>query len=117
MEITLQIVWTIITASISGIIGYFFYKLKNSLEQRAADEEMKIQSVLLRDNAINEALRALCSDRILQGYRYYKSKGKITTQDLATMSNLYKAYHALGGNGTITAVYEKILQLPIKSGV
>jgi hypothetical protein len=30
------------------------------------------------------------------------------------MTKLYMAYHDLGGNGTITAVYEKIKMLPIK---
>ena len=50
-------------------------------------------------------------------YIYYKRNSGITPQDLETMTKLYKAYHALGCNGIVAAVFEKILKLPISEGV
>ena len=105
----LQILLAVISAIATAVIGYVFHKLKKRDERRDA-------VALAREEAINQSLRALCRDRILQGYRYYKHHGYISTADLETMTKLYDAYHALGGNGTITAVYDKICALPIKAG-
>ena len=112
----MEIVLSTVSAIITGVIGYFFYRLKKISEAREADEQKRLAEVLEREEAINKALRALCRDRISQGYRYYKSKSGVSMQDLETMSKLYDAYHNLGGNGTITAVYEKICELPIIEG-
>lgn len=116
MESTLQIILSILTAVATGIIGWLLNKFKKYEERREAFENSRLEEITKREEAINQALRALCRDRILQGYRYYKKSGEISTQDLETMTKLYNAYHNLGGNGTITAVYEKILQLHIKEG-
>jgi hypothetical protein len=99
------------------------YKLKKN--EDAKDKELEKQRTKAAEQAEKqkqeaEALRvsllALTRDRILQGYRYYRREGGISPQDLETMTKLYMAYHALGGNGTITAVYDKIKALPIKEG-
>ena len=112
MDTAIQIILPIVSAISTSIVGYLLYKFK----KHESDKEKYLKELMKRDKAINESLCALCRDRILQGYRYYKQHGGITTQDLETMTNLYRAYHNLGGNGTITAVYEKILRLPIKEG-
>ena len=112
----LQILLAVISAIASAVIGYIFHKIKKRDERRDALATERDKNILEREQAINQSLRALCRDRILQGYRYYKHHGYISTADLETMTKLYDAYHALGGNGTITAVYDKICALPIKAG-
>lgn len=112
----LQIVLAVVSAVATAAIGYIFHKIKKRDERRDAIEAERDRTILAREQAINQSLRALCRDRILQGYRYYKHHGDISTADLETMTKLYDAYHALGGNGTITAVYDKICVLPIKAG-
>ena len=116
MEGTLQFVLSIVTTAMTGAIGWLFHKLKKHEHEREIAERRRLDEIMSRENAINEALRALCRDRILQGYRYYKRNSGVTAQELETMTKLYNAYHALGGNGTITAVYEKIKELPLKEG-
>lgn len=111
---TLEVVVIFVSAVVTSVVGYIFHKIKQRDERRDALEAERDKNILEREQAINQSLRALCRDRILQGYRYYKHHGYITTADLETMTKLYDAYHALGGNGTITAVYDKICQLPIK---
>ena len=112
----LQIVLAVATTIGTGVVSWLVYKLQrreSDLEKITAELEQKRQ---LRDEAINLALKALCRDRILQGYRYYSRKGGVSTQDLETMTKLYSAYHNLGGNGTISSVFEKIKHLPLKEG-
>lgn len=113
---TLQIVLSIVTAAMTGFIGWLFHKLKKHDDEREIVEQKRLDEIMAREQAINGALRALCRDRIFQGYRYYKRCGGISPADFETMTKLYNAYHALGGNGTITAVYEKIKELPLKEG-
>ena len=112
MEDILQIVTPLISACATCIIGYFLNKLKKIANRREQEEKL----LLKRNEAIRAGLVALCRDRILQGYRYYAQHGGISSQDLETMTKLYGAYHALGGNGTITAIYKKIRSLPLKEG-
>lgn len=116
MELTLQIVLSVITTAMTGFIGWLFHKLKKHDDEREIAEQKRLDDIYSREKAINEALRALCRDRIFQGYRYYKKQGGISPTDLETMIKLYSAYHSLGGNGTITTVYEKIKKLPLKEG-
>jgi len=112
----LQIFIAVVPAIATAAIGYIFHKLKKRDERRDAIDAERDRNILAREQAINQSLRALCRDRILQGFRYYRHHGYISTADLETMTKLYDAYHALGGNGTITAVYDKICALPIKAG-
>ena len=116
MEHFLEFGLSIVTAASTGIIGYLVYRLKKHDEERESAEEKRLADIIKREQAITEALQGLCHDRILQGYRYNKRHSGISSADLETMTKLYNAYHALGGNGTITAVHDKILQLPIKDG-
>lgn len=105
MEDVLQFITPLISAGATCVIGYIFNKLKKIADRREVEEA-----------AIRAGLVALCRDRILQGYRYYRQHNGISAQDLESMTKLYNAYHSLGGNGTITAIYEKIKTLPLKEG-
>lgn len=116
MEAHIQIALSIFSAIATGIIGYLFHKLKTRADAREEAENQRDEDIANREKATNQALRALCRDRILQGYRYYRHHGYITTADLETMTKLYNAYHGLGGNDTVSAVYDKICSLPIKEG-
>ena len=117
LEVALQIFLSLVTVIATGVISWIVHKIKKRGDIREAAEQQRAVDILIREKATNEALRALCRDRILQGYRYYRQQGGVSTADLETMTKLYNAYHSLGGNGTISAVYDKICSLPIKEGV
>ena len=114
---TLQIALSLITVIATGVISWIVHKIKKRGDVREAVEQQRAVDILVREKATNEALHALYRDRILQGYRYYRQQGGVSTADLESMTKLYDAYHSLGGNGTISAVYDKICSLPIKEGV
>ena len=113
MDDVFHLLLAVIPAVATGFISYIFYKIKRRDEQREEADSQRAANILSREKATNEALRALCRDRILQGYRYYKQHGGVSTADLESMTKLYNAYHNLGGNGTISTVYDKICE-PIK---
>ena len=114
LEHTLTICLSVLPAIATGVIGYLLHKLKKHEEEKEAETERWQKEQQTESKATRMLMIALAHDRILQGYRYYRRQGGISTQDLETIEKLYTAYHALGGNGTVTRVYEKILALPIK---
>lgn len=114
MEHTLQIFLSIVPAIAAAVFGWFIHKIKKRDERRESEERERADNLIKREKAVNDALRALCRDRILQGYRYYRKHDGVSTADLETMTKLYNAYHGLSGNGTVTAIYDKICALPIK---
>ena len=43
-------------------------------------------------------------------------QNRVSTEELKNVERIYENYHKLGGNGTGTALYERILKLPIDDG-
>ncbi len=67
---------------------------------------------LKEQDAIKMGMQALLRDRIIQSYNHYIDKGFCPIYAKDNIANLYKQYHALGGNGTVTKLYEKAMELP-----
>lgn len=58
---------------------------------------------------------ALLHDSLFRNCEQYIKRGEITVNELENLETLYASYHALGGNGTGTALYEKCKLLSIKA--
>lgn len=80
--------------------------LKKEAEARRKEEEKN-------SKALQDAMVALMRDRIRQSCRYHLRNGFVSTEDLDTLTDLYNAYHALGGNSTTTEVFGRVKALPI----
>lgn len=67
---------------------------------------------------IKLGVMALLRTEIVRAYNEYTIKGVCPVYSREAVESLYKQYHALGGNGTVTDLYEKILDLPttLKTG-
>ena len=65
----------------------------------------------LRQRATELGIQALLRDRIIQAYYHYSERGWITLHGLENVEALYKEYHALGGNGTVTKLVEDLREL------
>jgi len=72
-----------------------------------------IGAVLIRFRAFCKALLAVNHDRLYQACTFYILTGQITTDEMKNLDYLYSGYHALGGNGTGTELYERCQKLPI----
>lgn len=67
-----------------------------------------------KNKAIENGVQALLRNELIRRYREYESKGEITIIDKENMEHMFEEYKNLGGNGTVKAMYEEILNLPIK---
>ena len=100
---TLRSYWSIISPIITGVaapaVGYLYKKYKQ------ADARQK---------AVELGVQALLRDRIVQSYYHYEERGWITLHGLENVNAMYKEYHALGGNGTVTALVNTIHELEVR---
>lgn len=69
-------------------------------------------SLWLRYKALNAGVRSLLRAEIIRCYDKYKDKGCCPVYARDALSQAYKAYHTLGGNGVITGLYDEIMELP-----
>lgn len=65
-----------------------------------------------KQKAVREGMRAILRDRILHAYDKYSKKGFAPFAAVENVTNMYVAYHNLGGNGPVTKIYNKFMQLP-----
>lgn len=100
---TLRSYWPIISTIITVVavpaIGHLYKKYKQ------ADARQK---------AVELGVRALLRDRIVQSYYHYEERGWITLHGLENVNAIYKEYHALGGNGTVTSLVNSIRELDVR---
>lgn len=62
--------------------------------------------------AVGDGVQALLRDRIIQAYNHYMEKEYCPIYALENVEAMYKEYHALGGNGTITELVDRLKELP-----
>lgn len=100
---TLRSYWSIISTIVTVVavpaVGYLYKKYKR------ADARQK---------AVELGVQALLRDRIVQSYYHYEERGWITLHGLENVNAMYKEYHALGGNGTVTALVNTIHELEVR---
>lgn len=61
--------------------------------------------------AFKLGLQAILRNEIIGQYNKYMEKGYIPIYAMDNVEAMYKQYHALGGNGTITDLYKELLEL------
>jgi hypothetical protein len=62
--------------------------------------------------AIKLGMQASLRDSIITKYDKYMDRKWIPIYAMDNVEAMYKQYHALGGNGTITDLYKELLELP-----
>lgn len=73
---------------------------------------LRIQENSRKQEAVEEGIQALLRDRIIQAYTGCMDKGYCPIYAMEDINALYAQYHALGGNGMVTGLLEKIKELP-----
>jgi hypothetical protein len=71
-----------------------------------------IKRLYTRQKAVSAGLQAILYDRIFTIGRECEDKGYATIEEKRNLEYLYRPYHALGGNGTGTQLYKKVLAMP-----
>lgn len=68
-----------------------------------------------RQLAIEQGLRALLRDRIVQSYYHYAQRDWVTLHGLENINVMYAEYHNLGGNGIVSKLVEDVRKLDVRS--
>lgn len=102
-QFILQHLWELAFTGISGALTAAYRRLTKRI--KAQDDERK---------AIKEGLLAILHDRLYQACQNFMAQGSIDASGLKNVEYLYKSYHALGGNGTGTELYRRVMDLPIR---
>ena len=96
----IEIVVSIITASLPIILGYIVYLLKEQKKER---------------NANSKGTMLLLRVQLIEYHARYTEMGEIPTYAFQNFDEMYLAYHELGGNGMVTKMYEEIKDLHLKT--
>lgn len=100
MVVKLEYILEICTVSLPIILGYIVWLLKRQKRDRSANS--KGTMLLLRVQLIDY-------------HDKYMKKGEIPTYAYQNFCEMYEAYHALGGNGMVTKMFEDIKDLHFKN--
>ena len=72
----------------------------------------KVQQNRDENAAIRDGLRSLLRRQIIADCEDAMSEGYCPTTTKDTIQDMYKSYHALGGNGTVTKLVDQLMNLP-----
>lgn len=73
----------------------------------------RIQTDKKTEQAIADGMKYLLMFKLREEGEKYLTEGRCNIDQKHEFEKVYTAYHALGGNDTITALKDKVLQLPI----
>ena len=132
----IELVMSLITAGALAFCKYMHGQMKNYkklLEEKDHDElsdeiDKKLEPIVqeieelrkyIREVDVNENNRinliiASYRFRLVQLCQIYLRQGYITSDQYEQLSEFFKVYSGLGGNGQAKAYYDKAMQLPVK---
>lgn len=117
MEI-LPVVLSAVPAAATAIFGVMAHRLKRSLEardQRLLEEEAEQKEQQKRRDvehaAICQGLQIILRNEIVNRYNRWQDLGgkPLSILERDVLLQTYQAYHALGGNGTVTEIYREMV--------
>ncbi|MCD7958629.1 MAG: hypothetical protein LUF89_03715 [Ruminococcus sp.] len=110
-----EIIVALIGAAVT-IGNVLFTTLMNAKEKKAARLEMQKAEQNGRTKKMENGLQCLLRSEIIRAHDKYMERGFCPIYARETLAKAYEAYHALGGNGTITVLYHQVTELPTEKG-
>ena len=99
-----------------GVQGIITLILSWVISKKLNTADAKAEQAKRETAAIAEGVKALLRDRLLQGYKHYIEKGWADMDDRSNMENVWRQYHALGGNGDMNDLRRTFRHLPMAEG-
>lgn len=100
-----------ILTGISGFLAWLckdkYKKMKEERENEKKEAEEHEQEQQKKIDLVEAGVLALLHDRLLQVLVHSLQVKEITSDEMDNIVSMYNAYHNLGGNGTIKALYER----------
>ena len=98
---TVSIITSIVVWAITGALGALVTYLG-----------MRYKKVLKENSALKNGMQSLLRNNIIDAHDKYTKKRYCPIYAKESLTKTYEAYHALGGNGVITKLYNDIMALP-----
>lgn len=98
---------------IAGIAMLFATGAYKRLEKKIAEKDKNAEEKDKKTEAVFKGIQALLHHQLYQDCQRLLEEKCVTPTELCDIEKIYESYHALGGNGTGTALYNRILSLPI----
>ncbi|MBP0983106.1 MAG: hypothetical protein J6A19_05205 [Oscillospiraceae bacterium] len=106
---------TVIVAIIGGAVTIFnviFSTVMANKSEKKRQKDVEEMRQNDRTNQLESGVQCLLRAEIIRSHEKYMDKGFCPVYAREALSRAYEAYHALGGNGTITGLYNQIIALP-----
>lgn len=113
MELS-TIAMTVVSTAIASFVGYYVKKLTDRLEKAEKRRTDEIQKNIEEYTALRDGVRCMLRNQLLTSCSKYIACGAKPFYEINNIGSMYQAYHALGGNGGVTQLYERFNTLPIK---
>lgn len=101
----------IITVFLSVISGTLVFVVQNLLKENDRLRHEKRENDQTKQDAISNGVLSLLKIQLFEYYEKYMKNGNIPSYVYTNWSEMFKAYTALGGNGTIKKMNEDIERL------
>lgn len=98
---TVSIVTSIVVWAITGLLGALVTYLS-----------MRYKKVLKENDALKNGMQSLLRNNIIDAHDKYTKKRYCPIYAKESLTKTYEAYHALGGNGVVTKLYNDVMALP-----
>lgn len=99
MEYIPQIVISVYASILTAVLAAVWHKQK---------------TILSRYQAVNDGMKCLLRLEIIRDCSRFLAKGFVPVYAMENILESYEAYHALGGNGTITKMVDELKKLPTR---
>lgn len=104
--------FALINAVLAAIVGVINKKTQKVVTDAKQNEEI---AALKKDvAAMKEGVLSILRDSIITMHDRQMDARNLPLYMRDALEHSYNAYHALGGNGTVAALYEDLLELPIE---
>lgn len=92
---------TALFGALSGVLGWAAKRVRARRREQSAERA-----------ALREGMLALLHSEIYRRYGECMQKGCASVDDKKNVEYLYGPYHTLGGNGTGTELYARMIKMP-----
>ncbi len=75
---------------------------------------LAIKYIFTQFKAVKLGMQAMLRNSIIDKYNHCIEQKYIPIYQLENVTAMYEQYHALGGNGTITRLYNELKELPTR---
>lgn len=76
-----------------------------------------IKKKFKRQVVLELGIQALLRNDIRQAYKECVNKGYCSLDDMENIQDMYDSYHALGGNGSVTRLIEKLKKMDTEKSI